>query len=279
MYEILIDTIIDNLKIFPFLLITYLFLEYTEHKTEDKLTEIIRKAGKFGPILGGLCGAVPQCGFSVAASNFYAARIIGTGTLLAVYLSTSDEMLPILLANSVSPLIMAKILACKILCATIFGYAIYAIWYKYHRRLPINIEQLCQNENCYCEDKILWPALRHSCKITLFIFVITLSLNTIIAYCDTNLLGQYLQVPLWGKMFSALLGLVPNCSPSVILTELYLDGYINAGSLIGGTLSNAGVGLLVLFRVNKHIKENLWIVSLIYGCGVLGGFLCELINF
>lgn len=279
MYEILLDTIIDNLKIFPFLLVTYIFLEYMEHKTEDKLTKTIRKAGKFGPLLGGLCGAVPQCGFSVVASNFYAARIIGTGTLLAVYLSTSDEMLPILLANSISPLVMMKILTCKILCAVTFGYAIYYVWYKYHRRLPVNIEELCQNEGCHCENKILWPALCHTLKITLFIFVVTLGLNTAIAYCNTDILGQYLQMPLWGKMLSTLLGLIPNCSPSVILTELYLDGYINAASLIGGTLSNTGVGLLVLFRVNKHIKENIWIVSLLYGCGVLGGFFCELINF
>ena len=279
MYDILIDTIIDNLKIFPFLFVTYVLLEYAEHKMSDKLSETIRKSGKFGPLIGSLCGTLPQCGFSVAASNFYAARIIGIGTLMAVYLSTSDEMLPILLANTVSPVLITKILVCKILCAVVFGYTIYFIWYKYHRRLPINIEQLCQNEGCHCEDQILWPALRHSLRITAFIFIVTLILNTGITYFDIKAITQYLQMPLCGKLFSALLGLVPNCSPSVILTKMYLDDFIDIGSLISGTLCNAGVGLLVLFRVNRHLKENLLIVSLLYGCGVLGGFLCDLIKF
>ncbi|MBQ8481649.1 MAG: arsenic efflux protein [Alphaproteobacteria bacterium] len=275
--DILIDTVTDNLKLFPFLFITYLFLEYLEHKTSDKTVNFIRKAGFSGPFIGALCGTLPQCGFSVAAANFYAARVIGLGTLIAVFLSTSDEMLPILISNAVQPQIISAILIYKAVCGIIFGYAINFIWNKRRKKENINIEQLCQNENCHCEYGILKSALHHSLHITLFIFIITLILNFAMAYLDVGQFTAYLQLPLWGEFFSAVIGLIPNCSSSVILTQLFLDGYINIGTLISGSLVSSGVGLLVLFRVNRLLKENLMILCIICICGIIGGLFSHLV--
>lgn len=275
--DVLLDTIIDNLKLFPFLFITYLFLEYLEHKTSDKSVDYISKADKSGPLIGALLGAIPQCGFSVVASNFYAARVIGLGTLVAIYLSTSDEMLPILISNTVSPRLIASIIIYKAVCGIFFGYIINFVWSKYNLKKNIDIEQLCENENCHCEEGIIRPALYHSLRITLFIFIVSLVLNFAITYLDISRFTSYLQIPLIGELLSAVIGFIPNCSSSVILTQLYLDQYINISTLISGSLVSSGVGILVLFRVNRHLKENILIIVLLYFCGILGGLLSNLI--
>ncbi|MBR6355945.1 MAG: arsenic efflux protein [Alphaproteobacteria bacterium] len=275
--DILIDTIIDNLKLFPFLFATYLCLEYMEHKTSEKTAEIIKKAGWSGPLVGSLCGALPQCGFSVVAANFYAARVIGIGTLLAIFLSTSDEMLPIMISGAVPPLLITEIVLYKILCGIMFGYAVNFVWRKYRPRPQINIEELCKNENCQCEDSVVKPALHHSVRITLFIFVFTLILNYLMAYLNISAATDYMQIPLVGELLGGVIGLVPNCSASVVLTQLYMDGFIPLGALMSGSLVSGGVGLLVLFRVNRRLKENLKIVALLYVCGVIGGLLTHLI--
>ncbi len=275
--DILIETLIDNIKLFPFLFATYLCLEYMEHKTSDKTAEIIKKAGWSGPLLGSLCGALPQCGFSVVAANFFAARVIGLGTLLAIFLSTSDEMLPIMISDAVPPLLIAQIILYKIACGIGFGYAVNFVWSKYHRRPEINIEELCANENCRCEDSIVKPALYHSVRITVFIFVFTLILNYAISYLDFDVIADYMQIPLLGEAVSGIIGLIPNCSASVMLTQLYMDGFIPISALMSGSLVSGGVGLLVLFRVNRRLRENLKIVAILYICGVVGGLLTHLI--
>ncbi len=275
--DIFIDTLIDNLKLFPFLFVTYLCLEYLEHKTSEKATETIKKAGWSGPLIGSLCGVLPQCGFSVAAANFFAARIIGVGTLLAIFLSTSDELLPIMLSATVPPLLITQILLYKAVCGVVFGYAFGFIWKKYYTRPQINIEELCRNENCHCEDSVVKPALYHSVRITAFIFVFTLILNYSMSYLDISAITAYMQIPLLGEVVSGIIGLIPNCSPSVILTQLYMDDIIPFGALISGSLVNGGVGLLVLFRVNRRLRENLQITAALYVCGVIGGLLTHLI--
>lgn len=275
--DILIDTIIDNLKLFPFLFATYLCLEYMEHKTSEKTAEIIKKSGWSGPLVGSLCGALPQCGFSVVAANFYAARVIGIGTLLAIFLSTSDEMLPIMISGAVPPFLITQIVFYKIVCGIVFGYAVNFVWRKYQPRPQINIEELCENENCHCEDSVLKPALYHSVRITLFIFVFTLILNYLMAYLDISAATDYMRLPLVGELLGGIIGLVPNCSASVILTQLYMDGFIPLGTLMSGSLVSGGVGLLVLFRVNRRLKENLRIVAILYCCGIIGGLLTHLI--
>jgi len=271
--EILIDTLIDNIKLFPFLFVTYVCLEYIEHKTSEKTTELVQKAGWSGPLIGSLCGALPQCGFSVVAANFFAARVIGIGTLLAIFLSTSDEMLPILISGAVSPLLITQIVLYKIICGIVFGYAVGFVWHKYHARPQINIEELCVNENCRCEDSVIKPALYHSLRIALFIFIVTLVLNFAMSYVDLHDFAAYARIPLLGELLGGLIGLLPNCSASVILTQLYLEDVIGLNTLLSGSLTNGGVGLLVLFRVNRRLSENLKIVAILYVCGVIGGLL------
>lgn len=283
MTDILLDTFIDTLQLFPFLFATYLILEYLEHKTTNKAATFIKKAGKTGPFIGALVGILPQCGFSVVAANFYAARLISLGTLTAIFLSTSDEMLPIMIADTASPHLIIAVLGYKFLCACIFGYAVYFIYHRHKKTAEQpNIETLCQDEHCHCDEEtgILRPALYHALRITVFIFAITLILNMSIGYfTDKEKITYWLRIPLAGEMISALAGLIPNCSASVILTQLYLEGYISIGAMMSGSLSGSGVGLLVLFRVNKHFKQNLKITALLYAFGVLGGLTCNLFDF
>ncbi len=270
--DILIDTIVDNIKLIPFLFITYLCMEYLEHKTSDKAQTLIKKAGFSGPLIGSLLGALPQCGFSVVASNFYTARIIGLGTLMSIYLSTSDEMLPILISSAVSPSLIAAIIGYKVLCGIIFGYAVYSVEYA-KPRPQIDIERFCNNEQCHCGHGILKPAVKHTLEISLFIFIVTLFFNLALAYFDLHHFVRFLQIPLLGELVSGIIGLLPNCSASVILTQLYLEDYINISTLLSGSLVNGGVGLLVLFRVNHDWHENFKILALLYGCGILGGLI------
>ena len=273
--DIVIDTIWDNIKLLPFLFITYMCMEYLEHKTSDKAQTLIRKAGFSGPFVGSLLGALPQCGFSVVASNFYTARIIGLGTLIAIYLSTSDEMLPILISSAASPSLIVAIISYKVLCGIIFGYAVYGTEYT-KSRPQIDIERFCNSEQCHCSNGIFKSAVRHTAEIGLFIFIVTLFFNITLAYFDLHHFS-FLQIPLLGELISGLIGLLPNCSASVILTQLYLENYINISTLLSGSLVNGGVGLLVLFRVNKNWRENLKILGLLYICGILGGLISCLI--
>lgn len=275
--DILLDTLIDNLKLFPFLLVTYLFLEYMEHRTSERALHLIKKAGYGGPLIGALCGALPQCGFSAAAGNLFAARVISLGTLLAIFLSTSDEMLPILISSAAEPSLITFLLLYKAVCGVCFGYIIDFVWRKYTTQPAFNMEELCANENCHCEEGIWRPALHHSLRIALFIFIITLILNAVFAFVHPSRLSVYLQTPVLSELISGLFGLLPNCSASVILTQLYLENCINISTLLSGSLVNAGVGLLILFRVNKHLKQNLRILALLYVCGITGGLLSRLV--
>ena len=282
MLEILAETLIDNIKIFPFLFITYLFLEYLERKTSDKTTAVIQKATKAGPLVGAVLGVLPQCGFSVVAANLFAARVITLGTLLAIFLSTSDELLPILISYEAPLSLIALIIGYKAACGIIFGYLI-DFTFKKHRSLPApDIETLCQNEHCHCEEnEPLWkPALYHSVRITLFILAVSLILNLLLQfYGNSANWAQILQYPLLGEIFSALIGLIPNCSASVILTQMYILNYIDFSTMMSGSLVSGGVGLLVLFRVNRPLKQNLKIIALLYICGLLGGLCSNLLEF
>lgn len=275
--EIFIDAVIDTLRIFPFLFAAYICLEYMEHKTSARMVGFISKARAGGPLIGSLFGAVPQCGFSAAAANFYAARVISLGTLLAIFLSTSDETLPILLADAASGKLIAFIVFYKIICGVVFGYAVNFICFRHRKHPEINIEQLCENENCHCNGGLLMPALHHSLNITLFIFAVNLLLNLVMCFFAPQDIAEYMQMPLLGEVLCALIGLIPNCSSSVILTQLYLEDYISLNALMSGSLVSGGVGLLVLFRVNRHPKENLGIIALLYICGLIGGLCCGLL--
>ena len=281
MIDILIDAIIDTVKILPFLFITYLIMEYIEHKMSEKSKTTIKKAGKWGPLLGSTVGIIPQCGFSASATNLYSARVISLGTLIAVYLSTSDEMIPIFISEKVPILTLVKILAIKFAIGIIFGFIIDTILrLKNKEKTEEKIEEICEHEHCHCEKNgILKSAIKHTVNILIYIFVITLIINFMVEWVGEDNIATFVgNHAILGPAISSLIGLIPNCAASVILTNLYIQNIISGASLVAGLLTGAGVGLIILFRTNKNIKENIAIVGLLYVIGVLSGIILQLIG-
>lgn len=281
MLEIIEDTLIDSIKLIPFLFITYLIMEYIEHKTKDKTKEAIKKSGKFGPLIGGVLGIVPQCGFSVSATNLYAARVITLGTLIAVYLSTSDEMLPIFISEAVPVTTILKILGIKLLIGVVAGFIIDFVISLVNKgkQEEEKIIDLCEKEHCHCEKGIVKSALKHTINIFIFILLFTFILNVIIYLIGEETIAGFLRnQPVFGPVIAGIIGLIPNCASSVLLTQMYLENVISAATMISGLLVGAGVGLAVLFKTNKGIKQNLKITALLYVIGVLSGILIELIG-
>ena len=278
MKEIILDTIIDSLKLIPFLLVAFLIIELLEHKLNNKTKNIITKSKKVGPIIGSLLGVIPQCGFSVMATNLYITRIITLGTLISIYLSTSDEMLIIMISEKVEISLILKILLIKIFFGIVYGLIIDKIINKKKKDKETNYE-LCDEEHCDCNHSILLSAIKHTLHITLFIFIITLIINTIFTLLGDNYLSKILlNNSILSPFITSLIGLIPNCAASVILTELYLNSTISLGALIGGLLTSSGSSLLVLIKNNKNQKENLSIILLLYALGVLSGIIIELIS-
>ena len=278
MKEVILDTIIDSLKLIPFLLVAFLIIELLEHKLNNKTKNIITKSKKIGPIIGSLLGVIPQCGFSVMATNLYITRIITLGTLISIYLSTSDEMLIIMISEKVEISLILKILLIKIFFGIVYGLIIDKIINKKKKDKETNYE-LCDEEHCDCNHSILLSAIKHTLHITLFIFIITLIINTIFTLLGDNYLSKILlNNSILSPFITSLIGLIPNCAASVILTELYLNSTISLGALIGGLLTSSGSSLLVLIKNNKNKKENLSIILLLYTLGVLSGIIIELIS-
>ena len=278
--EIIKDTLIDGIKLLPFLFITYLIMEYIEHKTSDKAKETIKKSGKFGPLIGSILGAFPQCGFSVAATNLYAARVITLGTLISVYLSTSDEMIPIFISEGASISTLLKILGVKVLIGMIAGFIIdLVLRLRKKDGEEERIIDLCEKEHCHCEKGILKSALKHTINIFVFILIITFVINIIIHLVGEETIGNFVQSNvILGPVLGGIIGLIPNCASSVILTQLYLQNVIPISTMISGLLVGAGVGLIVLFKMNKGIKQNLKITALLYIIGVLSGVIIQILG-
>lgn len=295
MLEIIEDTLIDAIKLLPFLFITYLIMEYIEHKMGHKTKHAIKKSGKWGPIIGSILGAFPQCGFSVSATNLYAGRVITLGTLIAVYLSTSDEMLPIFISEAVSPIIILKILGIKLIIGIIAGTLIDVIAHiirnnVLNKKQSTNntveneedeIGHICEEDHCHCnESGILKSAIHHTLSILMFIIIITFIINTAVHFVGEETIASWiLNRPVIGPLIASLIGLIPNCAASVIITNMYLDKVISLGSMISGLLTGAGVGLAVLFKTNNKIKENIRILILLYAIGVISGIIIDLIGF
>ena len=288
MLDAFLDVLIDTLKILPFLFAAYLAMEYLESHTEDRIRGFVKRAGWMGPFWGGILGAVPQCGFSAAASNLYAGRAISLGTLFAIYLSTSDEMLPIMLSSSVPVVRILKIVLLKVLIGILCGFLIDGVCHILASRKTgqpedgedFQIERLCEKEHCHCESgSIVVSALKHTGNILVFVFVITLILNLGFLFLGEDAITRAVSSrPAAGLLLSALIGLIPNCGASVLLTQMYLQGVLPASHMIAGLLDGAGVGLLILFRVNPDHRENIRIVVILYFLAVLFGFLIHLLG-
>lgn len=282
MLEIIEHTLKDSIKLIPFLFVTYLLMEFLEHKTSSKINKTIKKSGKYGPLVGGVLGLLPQCGFSVMATNLYMGRIITIGTLITIYLTTSDEMLPILISENVAIGIIIKILAIKFLIGVISGIIIDVILNLKNKGKEIKEEHVdfCEHEHCHCEEGILKSAIRHTISIFAFILLITFILNLVIHNIgEEKLSSMMMNNPILGPAIAGLIGLIPNCASSVIISQLYIQKVISSAIMISGLLVNAGVGILVLFRVNRNLKENIKITAILYGIGVISGILLELIGF
>jgi hypothetical protein len=288
MLDALKDALIDTLKITPFLYLTYLCMEYLEAHTEDRIQNLVKRAGWMGPFWGSLLGAVPQCGFSAAASNLYAGRTITLGTLIAIFLSTSDEMLPIMLSESVPVTRILRILLVKVVIGIICGFLIDGFCHLRNSRKTgqpddgeaFLIERLCEKEHCHCENgSIALSALKHTGNILVFVLAVTFLLNLSFLFLGEDTLNSLVKTkPLPGILISALIGLIPNCGASVLLTQMYLHGILPASHLIAGLLDGAGVGLLILFRVNPEHRQNLFITGLLYLLSVLFGLLLYFLN-
>lgn len=272
-------TVGDVIGLLPFLFLTYLLMELMEHYAGSKFSKAIQNSGKFGPLIGAVLGVIPQCGFSATAASFFSARIIGVGTIIAVFLSTSDEMLPILLSEAVPFGTIAKILLSKAAIACASGYFASFVYQNLLRKKEgdMDIHVVCEEEHCSCEDGVLKSALKHTVKIFFYIFAITFLFNAIIeGVGEESLANVFSNLPVIGQMVAALVGMIPNCASSVVITQLYLKRVISAGMMMSGLLVNAGIGSLVLIRLNRHVKENVGILSAVYAFGVVWGILLDL---
>lgn len=268
MLDILWDALLDTLKLLPFLFLTYAVMEYLEHHWKGG--GLLQKAGRLGPLWGGLLGVVPQCGFSAAAAGLYAGRVISLGTMLAVFLSTSDEMLPLLLSRGVPALEVFKILGLKAAAGITGGFLVDLI----HRRPQRNqIDVLCEEGQCGCGHRgIFAAALFHTFEIAVFLLAFNIVLGLLLNFAGEDMLQRMLAgKPVLSLFLAAFVGLVPNCAASVALTTLYLDGLLPFSAMMSGLLVGAGMGLLVLFRLNRRVKENLAIAAVLYGMGVAFG--------
>ncbi len=278
MLDLITDTLLDALKLLPFLFVTYLLIELIEHHTDRKTQELLRRSGRMGPLLGAITGVVPQCGFSAAAANFYAGGVITRGTLIAVFLSTSDEMLPILISENVPTALIVELLVIKVLCGAVGGLIIDLLNKPKQKDSHLCIEELCHDAGCKCEQGVLKSALRHTLRIFVFLLAVTFAMNLLIDFVGTDSLPDFiLNRPIVGELLAGLIGLIPNCAASVVLTELYLSGGMGIGALLSGLLVGSGVGVLVLFRVNRNLADNLKTLIMLYISGVVLGFLCGLL--
>lgn len=275
MKDIIIDTLIDTLKLVPFLFIAFLLIELFEHKFSKRSIKVVESSGKYGPILGSILGIIPQCGFSVMATNLYVTRLITLGTLISIYLSTSDEMLPILISEKAEFSLIIKILFIKLFIGMLVGFIIDKIFKVKKEKKNYDI---CEEEHCHCKESIIISSLKHTLNIVVFILLINFILNICFNYLGQDYLSKILlKDSFFGPFISGLIGLIPNCGASVMLTELYINNAINFGSLISGLLTGSGIAIMILFKTNKHFLENIKVIGILYIVGVLSGIIIELI--
>lgn len=274
----IIHTLMDVLKIVPFLFIAFLIIEFIEHKYSKKNQKKLIESRKYGPFIGGLLGMIPQCGFSALATNLFSKRVITVGTLIAVYLSTSDEMLMIFLAggmNLINGIIIVLLKACiGILCGFVID-----LFLKKSFNENIN-EDLNELKHCHChKHNMIINSLKHTLSIALYIFIATFIINLLVHHLEVETISKLLfKDSILSYFIIGLIGLIPNCASSVMISELYLNNIISFGNMMGGLLSASGVGMLILFKTNHHLKQNILIIMLVYIIGIISGFIIDLLG-
>lgn len=281
MLDCLLDGLIDTLKLIPYLLATFLILEFLEHKMNHKSEKILKKGNKFGPLIGGLLGALPQCGFSTMAANLFSNDVITKGTLIAIFLSTSDEMLPIMISEHLDIFYVLFFIGIKVLIAIIAGFVIDLFCKKNKPNTHKEIVEHCKHDECHCkENGIIKSSIIHTLKISLFILLLNIALNLVIHFIGEENLSRLLYTydsNIIKYFVASLIGLIPNCASSVLITELYLMDMISLGTMFAGLLTGSGLGILFLFKENKNKKECINILLTVYFVGVIVGFIIDLV--
>lgn len=278
--DLLKDALMDTLKMLPFLFGAYLLMEYLEHHSSGRMERLLAASNKSGPVTGALLGCVPQCGFSVAAANLYCGHIITPGTLLAVFFSTSDEAVPLLLASPGGLPVLLRLMAWKVALGAALGLGVDAFLRSRGKlswgRDQEAMEELC--EDCHCEEQgVLRSALHHTGEIFVFLFLTTLVLGGVLEIIGEERLSMVLmEGSIFQPALAGIIGLIPNCGASVLLTRLLMDGTLSFGAALAGLSTNAGVGLLVLFRVGRrHTTRNLQLMGVLYLAAVVCGILLQ----
>lgn len=271
-----LDALMDNLRMLPFLFASFLILEALEHHSSRRLPGILQHR-RLGPIAGGLLGCIPQCGFAALASGLYCGGAVTIGTLIAIYLSTSDEAILILMAHPEKAGIVGMLLLVKLAIAIPAGFLVDFLWnLRPHKEK--HAEDLCEHCGCHNHHGILRPALNHTWKLFLFLFLFALALNLIMETYGTQALSDML---LGGSILqpflTALVGLIPNCAASILITQLFLDGAISFGAAVAGLCTGAGAGLIILFRTGKNVRETASIAGILYVISVFAGILLQLL--
>lgn len=282
------DAIIDSFHVLPLLFIVFLIIEFVEFFYSEKINSFMKKSEKSAPLVGSLAAIIPQCGFSVIASTLYIRRFITKGTLIGIYLATSDEAIPILLANPTHTHLVVPIIGLKLLIGIVAGYLIDFIL-KDSKYIPIveetDEDNLHDGEGC-CHHSVshrrkrelIYHPLKHTFNIFVFILIITILLNFVLAvYAEHSMLHLLLgKVKFLEPVLTAFVGLIPNCAVSIALTMLLIKGSISFGAVISGLLSNAGLGILVLCRHNENYKDTLKIIGILLGISIVSGMIIQI---
>ncbi len=275
--SITLQTAEDVVYLIPYFFLTYLLLEYLEHKTHSKIRKIIQKTNRFGPFWGAFAGLMSGCGFASVAANFYLTRVITFGTLIAIYLASSDEMLPLMISQGISGKIIAQIVVFKIIFSVFIGFLI--DFYHHRQKQSLTFKDLCNQANCHCrENTVLKSTLIHTLQLTVFVFCICFLFNAVFHFVPFERMALLFASHETSAVFiAALVGLIPNCGVSIALTQLYIQGVLSVSPLIAGLLSGGGIGLIVLYKLKPDVKELIKIGGILFICGVIGGHIAGLL--
>ena len=285
-HEVVLHGLLDSLKVLPFLFLAYLLMEWLEHKAGERTEHLIRKTGVLGPLAGATLGIIPQCGMSTMASNLYAGSIISIGTLVAVFLSTSDEMLLLLISEKIPAITTICILLYKFAVALLVGFVLDLFVRLYRKKhghdhdMHHHVHEVCEEHGCHCEKGIFLSAIIHTVKIFIFVVLVNLLISSLVFFLGEDWLrGSIFSIPGLSHLLCAFIGLVPNCAVSVLLTKFYMAGYISVGAMLAGLLPGAGVGLAIFARMHKKRRECLLVLLVLVLSGVLFGLLADLLPF